>query len=114
VFVIISIFLVFISGKIDFKQKAEEYETMKLVGAKLKVLKLPIIIKGFTLGFTAAVISIVCYYFLSITFQKAYNQMNFETIHYFVNIIILFLGIVFGLIGSYFSTRKINLKIEKV
>lgn len=114
VFVIISIFLVFTSGKLDFKLKADEYETMKLVGAKLRVLKLPIIIKGFILGFTAGLISIAAYYIIYFTFQKAYNQLNFDTIHYFVNIIILILGVVFGLIGSFFSTRKINLKIEKI
>ena len=114
VFVIISIFLVFTSGKLDFKLKAEEYETMKLVGAKLRVLKLPIIIKGFMLGFAAGVISIAAYYIIYFTFQKAYNQLNFDTIHYFVNIIVLILGVVFGLIGSFFSTRKINLKIEKI
>jgi cell division transport system permease protein len=114
VFVIISIFLVFTSGKLDFKLKADEYETMKLVGAKLRVLKLPIIIKGFILGFIAGLISIAAYYIIYFTFQKAYNQLNFDTIHYFVNIIILILGVVFGLIGSFFSTRKINLKIEKI
>ena len=114
VFVVISIFLVFTSGKLDFKLKADEYETMKLVGAKLRVLKLPIIIKGFILGFTAGLISIAAYYIIYFTFQKAYNQLNFDTIHYFVNIIILILGVVFGLIGSFFSTRKINLKIEKI
>ena len=114
VFIIISIFLIYISGRIDFKLKADEYETMKLVGAKLKVLKLPIVIKSLILGLAASGLSILIFYILIYSFQKAYKQINFDTIHYFVNIIILILGVVFGLIGSYFATRKINLKIEKV
>ncbi|MBL1214055.1 MAG: hypothetical protein HND52_11910 [Ignavibacteriae bacterium] len=114
IFIIISIFLIYISGRIDFKLKADEYETMKLVGAKLKVLKLPILIKSLILGVAASGLSILVFYILIYSFQKAYNQINFDTIHYFVNIIVLILGVVFGLIGGYFATRKINLRIEKV
>ena len=52
--------------KIILHQKMEQYNTMKLVGAKLSTIKVPLLIYGLIVGLIASLICTVLFYSLII------------------------------------------------
>ena len=108
----ISLYLVYSTVKLITTSKYEELETMKLVGAKLSTIKMPIILNGVLIGLFASIISLVAF----LVFIHYFN--NYFAIHrifpfrlrYFLGGILL-LGPVLGFFVSLISLRKITLKI---
>jgi cell division transport system permease protein len=92
--------------------KFEELETMKLVGAKLSTIKIPIVLNGILIGFLASLITISIF-LLYVTYIDKYINLlkifNLRNELYLTGIILA--GPVIGLIVSVFSLRKITLKI---
>jgi len=58
VFVLLSIYLIYFTNRLIVNSKMNQYTTMKLVGAKLSALKIPLYINGIINGLAASVISI--------------------------------------------------------
>ena len=84
---------------------------MKLVGAKLSTIKMPIILNGFFIGvFSTVILFVICYLFV---FFLA-NYLPIKELLRFGNkvslLILLLLGPVIGLTVSIISLRKITLK----
>lgn len=111
-FVVLSIYLIYFTNRLIVNSKMNQYTTMKLVGAKLSALKIPLYINGIINGLAAAVISIIILNLLILLFKKFYGNIKFDNYIYFFNLILFLLGCFFGLIGGYFSTGKISLKID--
>lgn len=112
VLVLLSIYLIYFTNRLIINTKMNQYNTMKLVGAKLSALKIPLYINGIINGIVAAVISIIIFNIAAMLFGKFYSNIQFYNYIYFFNLILLLLGCFFGLIGGLFSTGKISLKIE--
>jgi len=109
---LISLYVVFSTVKLIINSKYEEMETMKLVGAKLSTIKMPIILNGILIGFFASLIAlglflVVIHYFDTLLGVQSVRQFKDHT--YLAGIILL--GPFLGFIVSLFSLRKINLKI---
>jgi cell division transport system permease protein len=112
VLIFISIYLVFSTLKLIINSKYKELETMKLVGAKLSTIKMPIIFNGIFIGLFSGLLSaglfllILKYFkhFLDLTYLFG-TQINFYLLAVFL------LGPLLGLLVSFFSLRKISLKI---
>jgi cell division transport system permease protein len=109
---LISLYVVYSTIKLITKSKYEEMETMKLVGAKLSTIKMPVVLNSIFIGIFAGIISfgifaLIFYYFGNlIDIQKLIEYRSG------IYIIVLFaLGPVIGMVVSLFSLRKINLKI---
>jgi cell division transport system permease protein len=110
----ISIYLVFSTNKLIINSNSEKYETMKLVGAKLSTIKLPIVLNNFLTGLLAGMISFALFY-LIISFLK----LNLPSIVSYLSInqnafvaFIFFVGPLLGTFVTIFSLRKITLKIK--
>lgn len=114
VFVFLAIYLVYSTNKLQIQNKLEKYNTMKLVGAKLSTLKIPIYFTGFIFGVIASVISITLIIFLSEFIQRFYYNFNFINYIYISSLIIFFLGVFYGILGSIITSRGISLKINKI
>ena len=114
IFVFLAIYLVYSTNKLQIQNKIEKYNTMKLVGAKLSTLKIPIYLTGFLFGIAAAVISITLIFGLTQFIQRFYYNFNFLNYIYFGTFIILISGIFYGMLGSLITSRSINLKVNKV
>jgi cell division transport system permease protein len=109
---LISLYVVFSTVKLIINSKYEEMETMKLVGAKLSTIKMPIILNGVLIGFFASIIAlglflVMIHYFDSLLGVQSVRQ--FKNHIYLAGIILL--GPFLGFVVSLFSLRKINLKI---
>ncbi|HET55984.1 MAG TPA: FtsX-like permease family protein [Ignavibacteria bacterium] len=114
VFVFLAIYLVYSTNKLQIQNKLEKYNTMKLVGAKLSTLKIPIYFTGLIFGVIASVISITLIVFFTEFIQRFYYNFNFINYIYIGTFIIIFLGIFYGLLGSFITSRGISLKINKI
>jgi cell division transport system permease protein len=110
---LISVYIVYSTVKLVTGMKMEEVETMKLVGAKLSTIKIPIILNGILIGFIASLISIIIF-FLYITYIDKYINLlkifNLRNEYYFTGVLLL--GPFIGFIVSIFTLKKVTLKIK--
>ncbi|MBN1637436.1 MAG: hypothetical protein JW866_00600 [Ignavibacteriales bacterium] len=113
ILVILSIYLVYSTNRLVMHSKIEQYETMKFVGAKLSTLKIPIFIQGVIIGLLASLFCIGL--FLGIIYLLSTFKIYFvyDTNFYLITGVIFIIGIIFGIIGSFLSSLKISLKIER-
>ena len=109
---LISIYIVYSTVKLVTALKLEELETMKLVGAKLSTIKIPIVFNGILIGFLASLITISIF-ILYVTYIDRYINLlkifNLRNEYYLTGILLT--GPIIGFIVSIFSLRKITLKI---
>ncbi len=107
----ISLYVVYSTIQLVINSKYTELNTMKLVGAKLSTIKMPIILNGFFIGVFSTVILFVISY-LFVFFLS--NYLPIKELLRFGNkvslLILLLLGPVIGLTVSIISLRKITLK----
>jgi cell division transport system permease protein len=109
----ISVYIVYSTVKLVTGMRVEEMETIKLVGAKLSAIKIPIILNGILIGFIASIISIVIF-LLYITYLDKYINLlkifHFRNEYYFAGVLLL--GPFIGFIVSIFTLKKVTLKIK--
>ena len=108
----ISLYLVYSTVKLITTSKYEELETMKLVGAKLSTIKMPIVLNGVLIGLFAGIISLgVVLIFLNYfnNYFRIHEILQFRLRYFLAGILLL--GPVLGFFVSLISLRKITLKI---
>ena len=110
---LISVYIVYSNVKLVTEMKMEEVETIKLVGAKLSTIKIPIILNGILIGFIASLISIIIF-LLYITYIDKYINLlkifNLRNEYYFTGVLLL--GPFIGFIVSIFTLKKVTLKVK--
>lgn len=110
---LISVYIVYSTVKLVTGMKMEEMETIKLVGAKLSTIKIPIILNGILIGFIASLISIIIF-LLYITYIDKYINLlkiiNLRNEYYFLGVLLL--GPFIGFIVSIFTLKKVTLKVK--
>ncbi|OGU77792.1 MAG: hypothetical protein A2V93_10990 [Ignavibacteria bacterium RBG_16_34_14] len=110
--VLISIYIVYSTMLLIINSKYDELETMKLVGAKISTIKLPIILNGILIGIFAGLISLGLFYFLFHYFDLFMHSFGVSSLYkpYYLVIIIL-IGPLLSIFVSVISLRKVNLKV---
>ena len=112
VLILLSIYLVYSNNRLLQHSREEQINIMKLVGAKLTSIKLPIILNGIIIGMLASFICIiitgVIYYFLA----KIYISISILELYYLAGLYVI-LGLLLGYIGSFLSIRKVSLRVQR-
>ena len=109
---VISLYIVFSTVKLITNAKYKELETMKLVGAKLSTIKMPIILNTIFIGFIAGLIALGAFGEIIYQFRHYYFIRELFSAHDYIYLIgALLLGPILGFLVSTFSLRKITLKI---
>ena len=108
----IAIYLLYSTSRIILHQKMEQYNTMKLVGAKLSTIKVPLLIYGLIVGLIASLICTVMFYSLIIALKNYYPTFQFDNYNNFINLSFVILGFILGPIGVGLFAKKLSLKIE--
>jgi cell division transport system permease protein len=109
---LISIYIVYSTVKLIINSKYEELETMKLVGAKISTIKLPILLNGFLIGIFAGIISLSGFLLFINYFTDYVGSFKiFEINTLFYETILLITGPLLGFFISLFSLRRLSLKI---
>lgn len=113
--VFVTLFLITNTIKITIFSRKREIEIMRLVGASNFSIKQPFVIEGFCLGFLGSLIPIAATLY---GYSALYNHFNgqlfspfiklvpAEPFIYIVSLILLALGVVVGMFGSYRAVRK--------
>jgi len=111
---LISFYLLFSTSKIIISQRIVQFNTMKLVGAKLSTIKIPLLITGIILGFIASIICVLLIDSAYFIFKELYPRIGsqFNKYLYLVNVGFVILGIILGPVGTGLFTKRISLKIE--
>ena len=111
--ILLSIYLVYSNNRLMLASKFDQYNTMKLVGAKLSTIKMPILLNGILMGLIASLLCIGLYFLVLNLLAKFYKNFPLGDVNYYFLGITIALGILLGFIGSFLSTLKISLKIKK-
>jgi len=112
ILILIAVYLVYSTIKLITVARMKELETMKLVGAKLSMIKLPIVFNGILAGLIASIIAIILYYIVFIQIKQYYTIEKFilENIYFYL-ITLLGIGPILSTLVTLFSLRKLTLKI---
>ncbi|MFZ1288938.1 MAG: permease-like cell division protein FtsX [Melioribacteraceae bacterium] len=114
ILVLLSIYLVYSNNRLLLATRLTQYNTMKLVGAKLTTIKIPIILNGIVMGIFSSIICLAIYFVIEIFLSQIYAAQFIKNETYYIVSLIIILGIVLGFLGSYLSTLKVSLKINKI
>ncbi|MEJ5350276.1 MAG: permease-like cell division protein FtsX [Melioribacteraceae bacterium] len=109
--ILLSIYLVYTNSRIQIEANKNLYQTMKLVGAKLSTIKIPIILYGILIGVISGIICGGINYILELLLITLLNNIKLTMVFESNYIIAFFTGVILGFIGSYFSSRTISLTI---
>ena len=112
ILMLIAVYLVYSTIRLITVARMRELETMKLVGAKLSMIKLPIIFNGILAGIIASLIAVILYYIVFMQIRQYYTIEKFilENMYFYI-ITILGIGPVLSSLVTLFSLRKLTLKI---
>jgi len=111
--ILLATYLVYSNNKIQMYGNKNHYMTMKLVGAKISTMKIPIILNGIIIGIISSVICILLFNVISVLLTKFLININFNNQIKFIEIIIFIIGISLGFVGSFISSLKISQLLEE-
>jgi len=111
VLILISVYITYSTIRLVVSLKHEELETMKLVGAKLSTIKMPIILNEILTGLLASIISFILIKTLFYSISKYSTLANFYEPPGEYLIIVFLIGPVISFLVSVIVLRKITLKI---
>jgi len=111
VLILLSVYITYSTIRLVVSLKHEELETMKLVGAKLSTIKMPIILNEIATGFLASLISFVLIrsLFYGISKYSTLSKLYEPPSEYLI--IIFLIGPMISFLVSVIVLRKITLKI---
>lgn len=111
--ILLSVYLVYSNNRIQFENNQNLYNTMKLVGTKLSSIKIPILFYSLLIGLISSIICFAVNYVILNLLTTININLKFSTQFKGIHLITLFLGLMLGLLGSYFSSMKLSLKVSE-
>ncbi len=112
IILLISIYLVYSTTRLITENRMKELETMKLVGAKLSTIKMPIVINNITAGIIAGIISVLIFELVNSEisgYQFLVNFVKGNKVFYYA--LLLIISPILSLFVTLFALRKLTLKI---
>ncbi len=109
---LIALYLVYATIRLIINSRMKEFETMKLVGAKLSTIKIPVIINGLFAGFCSGILCLSLFTIFQKqigAFEDLIRILNSYRMEYLL--IIFVTGPLLVLLVSVFTLRKVSLKI---
>ncbi len=108
----ISVYIVYSTVRLIISSRFEELETMKLVGARLITIKMPVILNSMVVGLFAGLISTAIFILFISVFADYISTINFMgTSKYIYLGLLICVGPFLGLVISIISLKRLSLKI---
>ena len=113
--IVVTAFLIANTIKLTIFSRRREIEIMRLVGASNITIKFPFVVEGFVLGFIGSIIPILVTIYGYNSLYKYFDGQLFTPIFklmkpfpyvYNVCVILLLIGVLVGMFGSYRAVRK--------
>jgi cell division transport system permease protein len=112
ILILISIYIIYSTSKLILKARVDEMETMKLIGAKISTIKLPVLLNSAMTGFLAGLFSLVIFsLFISSVEMYISDHFSYNLEYFFLLSVTIFTGPVLGVIITYMTLRKVTLKV---
>ena len=109
---LIAIYLVFATVRLIINSRMIEFETMKLVGAKLLTIKIPVILNGLIAGLFSGLLAFIAFAFFKEQVKSFESVVSIIDGNFLQYIIIIFLtGPFLVFLVSLLTLRKVSLKI---
>jgi cell division transport system permease protein len=112
ILILISIYIIYSTSLLILKTRTDEMETMKLIGAKISTIKMPVIMNSALTGLLAGLFSLL-FFSLFINSIEGYinDHLSYKIEYFFLLSVTIFTGPVLGVIISYLTLRKVTLKV---
>lgn len=118
--ILLAVYLIYNTIKLSVEGRNNEIEIMRIVGATRGFIRAPFLIEGMIIGFIGALvtilISVVGYYYLytssSGALLGAFDLLNPNPFLIYISLVVLGIGLVTGLIGSFMSVTRILRKVR--
>ncbi len=112
IILLISVYIVYSTVKLIISARLEELETMKLVGAKLMTIKMPIVLNSVIIGLIAGLVSTGIFILFLSVFADYIRVINFlgSSKYIYVGLLIC-VGPLLGILVSILSLKRLSLKI---
>jgi cell division transport system permease protein len=110
---LLSIYLVYSNNRLQYESNKNLYSTMKFVGAKISAIKIPIILYSLLIGLISSVICFFINYMILHLLTAININLKFSFDFGGIHIITFVIGFSLGLLGSYFASMKVSLKISE-
>ncbi len=113
--IVVTAFLISNTIKITIFSRKREIEIMRLVGASNMNIKIPFMFEGLILGIIGAILPVLTTTYGYVTLYQHFNGQLFspfirlikpEPFIYWTSFILIVLGMIVGMIGSYRAVRK--------
>jgi len=113
--ILVTVFLIMNTIKLTIFSRKREISIMRLVGASNFSIKTPFVIEGMVLGVIGSIIPIIIILYGYFAFYQHFNGQLFspliklispEPFIYIASFIVLMIGMIVGMIGSYRAVRK--------
>jgi len=113
--ILVTVFLIINTIKLTIFSRKREISIMRVVGASNFSIKMPFVVEGMVLGIFGAIIPIILVIYGYYALYKHFGGQIFspliqlikpEPFVYMVSLIILAIGMLVGMIGSYRAVRK--------
>jgi cell division transport system permease protein len=112
ILILISVYIIYSTSKLILKARIDEMETMKLIGARISVIKLPVILNSLISGLVAGLISLLIFSLFNNNIQDYIRDQFSYRIEYFILFsVTIFTGPIIGVIISYLTLWKVTLKV---
>jgi len=108
----VAVYLVYATVRMIIHSRMNEFETMKLVGAKLSTIKIPVVLNGLIAGLISGLLAFLLFNFFQEqikSFSTLVKILNENMLKYLM--IIFFTGPILVLLVSVFTLRKVSLNI---
>ena len=113
--IIVTIFLIINTIKLTIFSRKREISIMRLVGASNFTIKVPFVIEGMVLGLVGSIVPmiLICYGYLAAykhfdgqIYSPLIRLIKPEPFIYWLSLLVLGIGIIVGMLGSYRAVRK--------
>ena len=113
--ILVTVFLIVNTIKLTIFSRKREISIMRLVGASNFSIKMPFVVEGMVLGLIGSIIPIIIVIYGYYALYKHFGGQLFspliqlitpEPFIYIVSLIVMIIGILVGMIGSYKAVRK--------
>ena len=112
--VLIAIYLVYTNNRSQIVSNTNLYKTFKLVGAKIGVIKIPIILNSIFIGIIAGTVCFLINSLILALLTNLFLKHTFSIQNKTLLVICLSEGVIIALIGSFFASRKLSIHLSDI
>lgn len=108
----VAVYLVYATVRMIIHSRMNEFETMKLVGAKLSTIKIPVVLNGLIAGFISGLLAFLLFNIFQEQIKSIGTLVKIVNGNMLKYLMIIFLtGPILVLLVSVFTLRKVSLNI---